>query len=81
MSFLLVQTTVHRNHVYRALWELRVGDSSIALYRSGYEHNRHMRSVNPDEEPGDVVNHLPRQITEFALDELGDMACLSVDII
>ena len=59
MSSLLVKTVVRAYHVYRVVWDLRVGESYVVLHESGNDNDRHAMAVYRDEDPGVIVGHLP----------------------
>ena len=64
MSSLLVKTAIWGYHVYRVVWEPRVGESFVVLHESGNDNGRHAMAVCCDEDPGVIVGHLLREISK-----------------
>ena len=64
MSSLIVKTAIRGYHVYRVVWEPRVGESFVVLHESGNDNDRHAMAVYRDEDPGVIVGHLPREISK-----------------
>ena len=55
MSSLLVKTAIWGYHVYRVVWEPRVGESFVVLHESGNDDDRHAMAVYRDEDPANLV--------------------------
>ena len=55
---------MHGYHVYKVLWELRVGEIFIALHEGSNRYDRHAMETYRDSEAGVVVGHLPQEITK-----------------
>ena len=51
MSSLLVKTAIWGYHVYRVVWEPRVGESFVVLHESGNDNDRHTMAIYRDEDP------------------------------
>ena len=51
MCSLLVKTAIRGYHVYRVVWEPRVGESFVVLHESGNDNDRHAMAVYRDEDP------------------------------
>ena len=58
--------------MYKVLWEPRVGETFIVVYKTGNEHGRYAMAVYRDEEPGGaIVGNLPWETVDELYDEVG----------
>jgi len=56
---LIVSTTVRGYHVYRAVWNLSIGEDFVVLLQAGNGHDCHAMAVYRLDDPGVIVGHIP----------------------
>jgi len=65
-AVLNVDTTVRGYHVYRTVWDPSPGECFVVLHQPGKDQDRHAMAVYGMDEPGQIVGHLPCEISKIS---------------
>ena len=65
-AVLNVDTAVRGYHVYRTVWDPSPAECFVVLHQPDNDHDRHAMAVYGMDEPGQIVGHLPHEISRIS---------------